>query len=152
MISTILLLSVSGDTTFVRRVRLQPHSRLPVARRRRGFRSSPSLPLPLLVFRDFLAFRFPMVNTAPKRKNASSRKGEGKRAKGGNSEEAGVEVGAVAIDGNGLFASDDRSNQGDSETTHSVGGAELAKVNRKREAKQARKLKGELLILVRTSN
>ena len=89
-----------------------------------------------------------MIPAAPKRKNGSSRKSDGKRTKG----VAEVEAVAAAEDGNGLAAPDGVSDQGDSEATHSMGGAELAALNKKREAKQARKLKGELLIIVWTSN
>ena len=93
-----------------------------------------------------------MIPTAPKRKNGSSRKHDGKRTKEGAAVVAEMEGVAAAEDGDGLATPDGGSVQGDSEATHSMGGAELAAINKKSEARKARKLKGELLIYVWTSN
>ena len=87
-----------------------------------------------------------MIPTAPKRKNGSSRKHDGKRTKEGAAVVAEMEGVAAAEDGDGLATPDGGSVQGDSEATHSMGGAELAALNKKSEARKARKLKGELLI------
>jgi hypothetical protein len=85
-----------------------------------------------------------MDPVAPKRKSSPPRGDGVKRAKGakGSLGVARTKESSAAGDGNGPLApAGSEDVQGDSEATHSVGGA----ADKKRAAKQARKLKGELL-------
>jgi hypothetical protein len=84
---------------------------------------------------------------APKRKGSPPRGDGVKRTKGAKGAKGSLGVArtkesSAAGDGNGPLApAGSEDVQGDSEATHSVGGA----ADKKRAAKQARKLKGELL-------